>query len=557
MPAFTLPRVAARVLLQPFLAPVQNRAEVSHATEAFERMVSSAPLHAERPPAEAGKGSCTELVLIPHEGMLFLDHPGGDWWQLTHTGTGERCALPAPPPGCAYELVFDDTGFGVVLCIDSTGSEQEDAAIFAEDMLQLSFYQESDDGGKAIVRHSPGGGEPSIVRLDDFSRQFVQSVMKATCGPARKVCDFDVAIFRWARGASKVFISATSLYSGLALRQFGGQSSRWIYNSRPRWQKLMASCSIREGVQMSYLVGKSGTNADASGAGVLPFTGLSPAALLLLLDRFSLRSARHGGLTTPDARLNASWLLEALLCPVMQELRGQAISFDMVRSWACVYPRPKVFEFRVDFVVTGDALVDISAWGEAAVGRPRSFASKAWESVRASCRQPLHIADLLKVLGQPETPLLHSLFAQLICELGFRLHGLLLTMSKQDSPFECLRMRKVDISDSLADRCDMDRQLAQYVATAKQKTRGRQYWSGCSDKSAVGGFSLQATLFAFGDNLAVVAPPAVRRGVGGAATADGDSGAGSHRQSTFLASVRCIRIPGVRFARVFWGVHMQ
>lgn len=51
--------------------------------------------------------------------------------------------------------------------------------------------------------------------------------------------------------------------------------------------------------------------------------------------------------------------------------------------------------------------------------------------------------------------------------------------------------------------------LFRYAKSCSVKTRGKQYWTGCTDKAAVGGFSLQATLFAFEDNIAVVPPPAV------------------------------------------------
>lgn len=62
---------------------------------------------------------------------------------------------------CLRARVLHDTGFGVASCIDSTGAEQEDAAIFAEDLLQWSVYQESDDGGTAIARHTPGAASPA------------------------------------------------------------------------------------------------------------------------------------------------------------------------------------------------------------------------------------------------------------------------------------------------------------------------------------------------------------------------------------------------------------
>lgn len=194
---------------------------------------------------------------------------------------------------------------------------------------------------------------------------------------------------------------------------------------------------------MSYLVGKSGVaNSDSSTGGVLPFTGVSPAALLLLLHRFSFRSARHGGLTTADGRLNALWFLEALLEPVMGGLRGKTLSIDLVKSWVCVYPRPQVFSRRVDFAVDEGGLVDISAWGEAAVGRASSFAGQSWELLRSAARQPLHISELLNILGRPDSSLLEGVFAQLIFDLGFRLHSLLLSLGKQGSQSEGLRMRK-------------------------------------------------------------------------------------------------------------------
>lgn len=191
-----------------------------------------------------------------------------------------------------------------------------------------------------------------VVRLKEFSRQFVQGDLSLVYGPSKKLADIEVAIFRWPRGASKIFLSMSSVYSSLALSQYGGQASRWIYNSRRAWARHMVTFSVDEGLQLSYQVGKGGKgNQDNSEAGVLRFTGVSPTGLVLLLDRWALRAERHGGFASGAAQANARWMLESLLGVALEGLGS--IPIDIVRSWQNLYPRPKLFSERVVFTIAG------------------------------------------------------------------------------------------------------------------------------------------------------------------------------------------------------------
>lgn len=176
---------------------------------------------------------------------------------------------------------------------------------------------------------------------------------------------------------------------------------------------------------------------------------------------------------------------------------------------------------------------------EKRIGKKGTFMARLWDGLPEHMQRPAPLLDVLRVFGDPATPEYHGIFAQLIAEIGSRVHSELLRLGRDGGSSGSVSMRRVDIGDSLYDRCDMDRKLVQYVMGCQSKTRGKQYWTACSDKSAVGGFSLQATLFAFGDNLAVLAPPAVPGGGGGGERAG--RARNLPRQRPGRASVRCIR----------------
>lgn len=86
------------------------------------------------------------------------------------------------------------------------------------------------------------------MKLIDFGRQYRLATITARIGPSMKECDFECCIFRMLRGGNKIFVSPASVYKALCLSQFGGQSSRWFYNGRARWSKVLwGRCSHRIG----------------------------------------------------------------------------------------------------------------------------------------------------------------------------------------------------------------------------------------------------------------------------------------------------------------------
>lgn len=337
--------------------------------------------------AAGGTGGRNELYAVPHEHYLHLDQCPDGRWQLTHMGTRERRILPAPPAGGRYQVAFDDDGYGIVLCIDDLGRELEERASFAEDILAFAFY-ERPDGTHSVVQHQRRGA-PLVVHLAEFERQYAQSMCSITFGPSEKSVDIAVCVFRWARGDSKYFLSTACLYKALALQQFGGHSSRWVYNSRRKWMKFLRSLHLDEALQMSFQVGKAGRgNADEAAAGVLPFTGVSPAGLIALLDRF-LRPTRYGGLNSEGARLNSRWLLEVLLQVAMQHMQGETLPLDLTRNWTNTFPRPKLFSHRIDLRVLEDR-VDTQKHVLAGKGRLKNMHLK---SIPYTCtRHPLPYA---------------------------------------------------------------------------------------------------------------------------------------------------------------------
>jgi hypothetical protein len=332
--------------------------------------------------------------------------------------------------------------------------------------------------------------------------------MEVSFGPQVKKCQFDTCIFRWPRGGCKVFVSLTAVYEALQLTQYEGTPSRWIYNGRKKWQKQLNLCGLEHGLQSSDQVGKA-RKGDSSLAGDLPFNAASPCGLLLLLDRFCLRSERFCGLMKDRDRLNARWLLESLLHTVAKSLAGKYIVVSISRTWHDIFPRPRQYDHPVRLEIDEVGYVSVAGWRALAEqGGAGSFAASSWALVSEDLPVQCSILDLMNVLGEPGSPSLHGIFSQLISELGSTLHSIIVRLSNEGGTMESLSLKKVEIKDVLVSRGHMDNMLFRYTETCKLKTRGQQYWTSCSDKSAVGGFSMQVTLFAFSNNVGIVPPPA-------------------------------------------------
>lgn len=447
----------------------------------------------------ADDGDPNIAELLPHE-------------QLTHIGTMERKLLPALRPGHRYELDFDEQGFGLAVEVDAAGEQVDGSLFFLEDTLKYSFY-EVGDGSKVIATDAPGGAQ-DVIKLRDFGREARLGKVAVVFGPGEKRSTLEMGCFRWPRGNNKLFLSMPDLYTALCLNQFGGQSSRWIYNGRHRWQKFLDSLQLPSRLQVSSQVGKSGAgNAHGVEAGGLPLTALSLPGLVALLDRFALRQERACGLRDAAQRLNARWFLEALLCACATTFAEAPLELDMSETWENRYPHPKAFRNRLQLVVGGDGVVDMRPWRLLAqrLG-PGSFAHAAWQTIPHSANERASLLHLLTIAGDPGTTLTHSIFKQLIHDIGDRLHGALTKAMHEGGKVQCLEVTKVEVQDAFSNRGDLDCMLVRYKKTAEQRFAGLQYWTGCSDKSAVGGFTLQATMFVANSNVAVIPPPAVPRG---------------------------------------------
>ena len=453
--------------------------------------------------------------LVKHEDMVFLDRRFQGDWQLTNIETYERKLLPALGPGEEYVLGFDSDGFASATVHDKDGVEMPDRDIvYAEDVLQWSLW--SLPNGSKLVSQVRSDGANHDINLDDFGQEYTSSTLSIDYGPSAKTCKFDVAYFRWHRGGNRVFISVGDLYENLNLKQFGGASSRWIWNGIPRWERQMDLHGIKEGIQNSSQVGKFEKGAAAKSGrkpGPLPFMAFSPNALLFMLDRFGFRGERHCGFkqSSESYRLNSQWLLESFLEPIIKMYHGQTIRLQVCTTWENKSPRPEQFDNYVEAVVDVNGDVQLDHWRRrgAELGA-MSLIAKSFLALTANMQDNKGFLDVWKALGDPTDDLLRPLFAQLVFLVGTSFHKHLVELGRSGTGVHgSYTMKKVDVEDTLSVRGDLDNMLYRYVRSCVKATSGQQYWSCCSDKSAVGGFSLQATCFAFGDNTGIVAPPSV------------------------------------------------
>ncbi len=103
---------------------------------------------------------------------------------------------------------------------------------------------------------------------------------------------------------------------------------------------------------------------------------------------------------------------------------------------------------------------------------------------------------------------LKGLFSQLVSALGRELENLVKRALKGQEVSH-LEAKHITMANVLERPWALDRQLVQYVESARAATAGRFVMSVCTDKSMVSGHNLQNTAIVLPNNVGIVAPPQV------------------------------------------------
>ena len=160
-------------------------------------------------------------------------------------------------------------------------------------------------------------------------------------------------------------------------------------------------------------------------------------------------------------------------------------------------------------------MVDVTPWGEAALGGGRSLSSQWFKTVSHMPRLlevPLH--EWLKGLavgGGVRAKLLGQLAWAIASSFETRVETWIVDRKEVDDTSR-IKARRVSQLDQLGNRVAVDRLLARHVAGSQQVAAGQLYWHMVSDKPA--GLPLENAVVSFPDNHAFLCLPQVVLGVG-------------------------------------------
>ena len=339
--------------------------------------------------------------------------------------------------------------------------------------------------------------------------------MQIKVGSLAKMCDINLALFSWPRSSgSKLYFSLGSLYSAMALTQFVCESWRWSFTGREKWIRICNEHHIEDSFEFSMATGKQDDDKVAKKPvheGVLPFTAISPPALMLLLDRWAYRSEKKCGFRDIAHKHNARGLIAALLS-LLWEHGPWRLRLDVVRAWVDVWPRPPTFINPISMVVT-DGIVDLCEWAAVAQEHGKSsFSGSSWLLILSRIRQPCQFIDFLEVIGDPDLKLT-GLVSQVFVACGRKLQEVLCANARKGSTSGIVSVNRVSLEDMFDKRRRLDCFLYKYIVSAKRRCSGQQFWSMCTDKASCGGYNLQAGFAVFPNNLAVIPPPAVLQNI--------------------------------------------
>lgn len=456
----------------------------------------------EAPPPKVNEG--LKFMLCPQEGDVFLDCLASGEQVLTHVRTLRRQRLPAS--GRPWALVFDGDKFGALLGI-------HDEVVCLENYLTRMLY-EGANGQLFIVDRDASGKllMDAPWSLSDKMREFKTEQVRLQHMGAQ--VSFSVFSLVWPRGGCHLLWQPFVLYPALGMTSHGGKPSKWVYESLPRWERMLAALGC-----MGYLFKSNASTSAVEALGshdkFLPFLGITTFALLFLLLRWAFSSTRQGGLRETPARERAMALVTSLIEAIAIESWTFDVDFD--RQWRIAWPRPQL-ECARKFTlhVSEGGYADVPAWAaeynqEIERGGDIAGVKFGWfkafkDSVTDDGR--ISLADMVKAAGVATRKEHDGLFLQLLWHTCLRIEAIVNRTADQDLPQAKIFMEKAPMEELCQPR-EVDRTCAKHREASKIACHGMQSIGIAVDKVNARSIDLQNSFCVLPNNIAFELVPQV------------------------------------------------
>ena len=435
------------------------------------------------------------LSLLPHRGCVFLDQtPEGQ--VVTHTLCLRRQTLPVE--GGPYELEFDDDGFAAAV---GTG---EDDFLLMEEWLSRQAYR-SDSGETYIVEQTTEIGRSRPWSLSQMQRDFTSFSAKLQASGA----EYEFTLFKlaWPRCGSRMLWSCHEFYKHIGLQSYKGQASKWVYESLEAWTGLLREAGLKD-TFVRGCANLSPAEALASTEHFLPTTGMTSAAVLVLLCRWCAASVMKGGLRQAPARKQAQRLLTGLVqgaCALPWEMEVQ-----LMYDWRVTWPRPAMHgEAQMRLKCCRGGRLEVADW-RAAYNRGLNFdlvghnTKVAWYELfaeKVTSDGFVDIEDLLIAPRMVSHPKYGSFWNQLVWHLAQRLEVVLEKSRGKDNCEWPLCAAGLSVDDGWSAR-SVDKTCSGLVSASKKVASGHRCIGVACDKVAARGLDLQNAFMVLPSNIA-------------------------------------------------------
>lgn len=259
--------------------------------------------------------------------------------------------------------------------------------------------------------------------------------------------------------------------------------------------------------------------ADSSETTMLPFTSVSPWALIELLCLWRTRKPRLGGFVQDTHRASALDTLSALLAVVGGAGDASEVEMSMELAWAIPWPRPGVPVQPRSLCIAVGGIVALGAFFRAtrAVRSPDGkgwWLSKAFQQLCMELGDKPTLRELL--LASCEAPILRPFYLQVLWWVGGKVQQAIVDTLEGRKKGDALQAKSKSMADCLDNQPEMDRRLAVYVRCGREAAAAHRNVSLATDKAAVCGLGsgVQGSIFVLGrTNKAILGVPQAGIGV--------------------------------------------
>jgi hypothetical protein len=451
-------------------------------------------------------GIVTELTEVAFSHRLHLDRVG-DTFVLTDRVTRESKRLP--PKKWTFHF-DDDTSSALLVGVDDEGADDQVLDVFDEMKLHLF---ENVATNKMYFKQAHDTKLPQS--WDERNSKYKLGVLNLKSPSTSAVASVESYVFRHPKEANqRACFDLYDVYRALCLSCYSKQPSKWVFTSRPSWQRranahfdgthYLFSCHDNNGEILGRAVAASDRCTKNPCATTL--------GLLLFLVQKAYRDPQGGGFRDPRAQAASSDILASLLHACT--MPGTPLHFDLYLDdhWRCLWPRPPGVSGATKIQVTLEhpGYIDLRPLLSVATDTDNMVAVKWQIPLQAVglVNGLMRLDDLLKVLAMSWTH--GSFLAQIIWGLSLRLERQFGDQGNTEGMDTSTHQAWFEWNaESNASVHEWASKLPNYIAASVTHVRGSLHFSIPNDEAQINGLPLHMATGVYPNNLAICAPPVV------------------------------------------------